>query len=101
DALVGITLFEISDELLLVSEFTSFPLSLQAGRLMANGLRKVAAKKSLDLILFTDDQGRLTESFVAESGFELMAYHEHSSGRSGAGRTNHWRLPRISALATG
>jgi hypothetical protein len=99
DSLIGLSLYEVSENLLLISEFTSFPLSRPIGTLLVNGLRAVARQHSVDLIWFSDDQGTHTESFMVDCGFKLMAYYgQRNEYRSG--RTNLWCLPQIESLAS-
>lgn len=92
DSLMGLCVFEISEKTLFVSEFTTFPLSRSVGAILAGGLRAVARQNLLDRIWFSDDQGHHTQAFIAECGFELMAFFGQHNGFRG-GRTNLWRLP--------
>lgn len=98
DTLVGLCIFEISEKTLFVSEFTTFPLSRSIGAILANGLRALARQNGLDRIWFSDDQGHHTQSFIAECGFELMAFFGEQREARG-GRTNLWRLPQEPAMS--
>jgi hypothetical protein len=97
DSLVGLCIFEISEKTLFVSEFTTFPLSRSIGAILANGLRNIARQNGLDRIWFSDDQGHHTQAFIAECGFELMAFFGQRNDFRG-GRTNLWRLPHEAVM---